>query len=437
MLATIIIFVVTIISLLAMVIFKPTIMIKNKKIESFWIIASIGAFLMLITKLVTVNEALDSLTTEVGLNPLKLITIFISMSGLSIMLEELGFFKKVANIVLKKAGSSQVRIFIYLYITIAFLTVFTSNDIIILTFTPMICYFAKNAKINPIPLLIGEFVAANTWSLMFIIGNPTNLYLASAINISFIEYFKVMSIPTLITGTFSFVLLFFIFKKSIIKKIEVKDLEETEVKNKFLVISTLIHLAICTILLSIASYINLEMYLICLIFMISAALVIIIYQVFVLKEKPTYFINTLKRVPWNLMPFVISMFIMVIGLNKYGVTSKLENILDINTLFMYGFTSFLSSNFLNNIPMSVMYANVINYIPVTNTNEIYRAIYSSIIGSNIGAYLTPIGALAGIMWMRMLKTEDIDLSFKDFMKYGILIAIPTMLVALLALNLFL
>lgn len=58
---------------------------------------------------------------------------------------------------------------------VAILTIFTSNDIVILTFTPFICYFSKNAKINPIPYLVAEF-AATTYSMMLIIGNPTNIY---------------------------------------------------------------------------------------------------------------------------------------------------------------------------------------------------------------------------------------------------------------------
>ena len=33
-----------------------------------------------------------------------------------------------------------------MYVMVAILTIFTSNDIVILTFTPFICYFAKNAN---------------------------------------------------------------------------------------------------------------------------------------------------------------------------------------------------------------------------------------------------------------------------------------------------
>ena len=52
---------------------------------------------------------------------------------------------------------------------------------------------------------------------------------------------------------------------------------------------------------------------------------------------------------------------------------------------------------------------------ILNNNEI--AIFSSIMGSNIGALLTPIGALAGIMWMSLLKEKRIEMNFFKFIKY--------------------
>ena len=75
--------------------------------------------------------------------------------------------------------------------------------------------------------------------------------------------------------------------------------------------------------------------------------------------------------------------------------------------------------------MSVLFANM------SITSE--SAIYASIISSNIAAYITPVGALAGLMWMSLLKTYDVKLSFKKFVGYGVTIGIPTLLVALLTL----
>ena len=57
-----------------------------------------------------------------------------------------------------------------------------------------------------------------------------------------------------------------------------------------------------------------------------------------------------------------------------------------------------------------------------DTNNV-RLIYSTIIGSNIGAIITPVGALAGIMWMKLLKDNNVKYSFLDFAKNGVIMII--------------
>ena len=86
-----------------------------------------------------------------------------------------------------------------------------ANENIILAVTPVISYLAKNAQINPLPYLFCEFVAANTWSTALIVGNPTNIYLATSRGIGFVDYFEVMALPTLLAGVVAFVLLYLIF----------------------------------------------------------------------------------------------------------------------------------------------------------------------------------------------------------------------------------
>ena len=79
--------------------------------------------------------------------------------------------------------------------------------------------------------------------------------------------------------------------------------------------------------------------------------------------------------------------------------------------------------------MSVLFASILTDV----NNYQLPAIYATIIGSNIGAYLTPIGALAGIMWMSLLKKYDIKFTFFDFMKYGVIIVPAILLMSLLGL----
>ena len=272
-----VIIILTIISIICSILYFPTVRVKKVCFSSYWPIALIGAVLLLLTNSVSIETVINSFTADNSLNPLKILILFISMTILSIFLDEVGFFKYIATKATKLLNVSQVKLFIGFYLLISLLTVFTSNDIIILTFTPFICYYAKNNKINPIPYLVAEFIAANTWSMALIIGNPTNIYLASAFQIGFIEYLKVMFIPTFTASITSLTILYLLFRKQLQNKME-QVLEQEDIKiNKTLLTIGLLHLISATILIAIASYINLEMWIITLCFAISLLLSTTIY----------------------------------------------------------------------------------------------------------------------------------------------------------------
>ncbi len=412
---------ITIILIVTSILFYPTLKIKSYQIGTYWLIALIASILLIILREVSIDNIVANFTANTSVNPIKILVLFISMTILSIFLDEIGFFKYIA-VKVSKRFNNQIKLFFCFYFLISFLTVFTSNDIIILTFTPFICYYAKNTKINPIPYLVLEFVAANTWSMFLIIGNPTNIYLASAMNIDFITYIKNMILPTIAASTVSLLILFILFYKKLKTPME-NFSENSSFPNKFLTILGLFHLITTTILLAISSYIGLEMWIITITFATSLLIIALIYLL-IKKEKTNILKQTLLRAPWSLIPFVISMFIIVLSLNEQGITKQIEEFLNtLPVIYSYGISGTIIANLINNIPMSVLFSNLL-------TNSSSQAIYASIIASNISAFITPIGALAGIMWLKMLKTYDIKFSYKNFLYYGMIIGIPTLLIAL-------
>lgn len=423
MLLSLITFIITILLMIIMIIFKPTITIKKLSFQSFWVVTFLGALVVICTNQIDLSSLWNNLTSG-KMNPIKILTLFISLSMISISLDELNFFNYLSTKALEKSKGNQYKIFFTIYLLVALLTIFTSNDIVILTFTPFIILFSKKAKINPLPYLIMEFVNANTYSMLLSIGNPTNIYLSSTQDISFLYYLSKMYLPTLLSGLSTLFIILVLFRKDLNKDIEDISLEEVHLNNKPLVIINLIILASTTILLVISNYINLEMWLICLCSLIILTFVLLVYT-FKTKNK-TYLVDTYKRLPYNLIPFILSMFILVLSLKENGIVSYLEqglNFLSVNKIseaFTYTISSTLFDNIINNIPMSVLYSSLLK-------EQSELALFSTIIGSNIGAYLTPVGALAGIMWMSILKKHEVNFSFISFVKYG-LILVPICLI---------
>ena len=426
MIATLIIVLITFVLVGASTIFFPNIKIGKIKIGTYWVISLISAIILLATSLAPINEVYNRLIDSKGINPLQILALFFSMTIISIYLDEIGLFKYLAIKASQKAKNSQLSLFIIFYLLTSLLTVFTSNDIVILTLTPFICFFAKNAKINPLPYLIGEFVAANTWSMMFIIGNPTNIYLASSLNINFIDYFKVMILPTIFSGLVEFIIIYLLFNKSLKTKIEVIN-EEYKIESKLDLAFGLSILFICITFLVISNYINLEMTYIA---VGSATLLILIALILRLSTHKNwnYLSNSFIRLPYQLIPFFLSMFVVVVSLNYQGISGEIAKALNNEqVIWTYGYSSLLASNLINNIPMSILFSNLPTSLPISLQ---LKAIYASVIGSNIGAFLTPIGALAGIMFSSLVNKYEVKFSFVDFIKYGVVIAIPTITAAL-------
>ena len=393
MIATIIIAALTCLTMISCIVFKPYIQIKRVHIGTYWLVALVGAIILMAAQLVPINEVGQALVANTEINPIKILVIFITLTLISVFLDD------------------------------SILTVFTSNDIIILTFTPFICMFCKRANINPIPYLVAEFVAANTWSMFLIIGNPTNIYLATSLNVSFFEYLKHMALPTVGAGITSFLVLVAIFYRKLKTPIENVVVQDVKIMDKYMLIIGLTHLVLCIIGLSICAYVNIEMWIISL----SAAISLFICEgvyIAITKKKFAPLERTIVRAPLELIPFVLSMFVIVLALKYQGVTTKIyEGLITSQDGLVYGLTSALFANILNNIPMSVLFSSILQ------EGASFKAVFGAIIGSNIGAILTPVGALAGIMWSNILKRSDIKYSYLDFMKYGFIIGIPTLIVA--------
>ena len=426
--AVIAIFSVSCFLMILSILFLPKIRLGKISVDTYWVVTALGALTMLAFGLADPAKTLGALTQDTAVNPIKILVLFISMTVLSVFLDELGFFRFLANLALGHSGGSQIRLFLILYLTVSILTVFTSNDIIILSFTPFICYFAKNAKISPTPYLAAEFVAANTWSMMLIIGNPTNIYLATSGGIDFISYFAVMLLPTLLGGATAFIALFLLFRKKLTAPIQASH-TPMSIENKPLLICGIVHLAICTVLLAVGSYIGLDMWLVSLLAAASLFVCVLIISA-IRKSAPKELLSCLIRAPWQLIPFIISMFVMINTLGEFGVAEKIAAVLGENYVIpTYGIASFLASNVVNNIPMSVLFSG---FIPL-GTEITRAAIYSTIIGSNLGACFTPIGALAGIMWCSILGKHHLKMGFLDFLKIGVAVALPTLLMTLLGL----
>ncbi len=433
---------------LALILRRPYLSVRlgarRLRMQSYFLGALLGPALILGFGFLSYGDVVRGIAGSDALQPGGVLALFLSMVFMSIFLDITGFFEMCARYALRSARTDGRRLFLTLYATVSVLTVFTSNDIVILTFTPFVYYFARAAGLDPRPYLVAEFFAANTWSMMLYIGNPTNILLAGACGIDFLGYTKWMLLPTLAAGITSFLLLRVIFRRAIARPFAapadaLHPLDALTDRPGALMAGLL--LAACVVLLALAPALGLRMWL------VSVVCALALLALLVARDSYAAYLRqhlgplqngstrqTFTRMPWTVIPFVVSLFITVEALYRYGHTASLGRLFARLAAFVpggfaavYGISSTLASNLLNNIPMSLGFTFVMKDL---SGGDLTAAAFATIIGSNLGANLTPLGALAGIMWMGILRDKECHISFLQFVKYGLLVTPLTLAAAL-------
>jgi arsenical pump membrane protein len=148
-------------------------------------------------------------------------------------------------------------------------------------------------------------------------------------------------------------------------------------------------------------------------------------------------IPPLRRVPWKLVPFLLGLFIQVEALSSSGWTDLLASHLRFpgtwSTLLFIALLSSLLAGLMNNHPMTIFMVRTLQSPEYLGMKK--AAALGLIAGSNLGANLMLTGALAGLMWARLLSDKGYTLSFSRFSLYGFTITLPVMVVISLFLRL--
>ena len=187
----------------------------------------IGVVILRFFDVLPLGDLLTCLVSVGGVKPWQVLLIFFTLAYASISVDVTGFSKYVALKTLKafhtpSASSGMERgsvassapstpttntnhtnhnnkLLIVVYLLSGVLALVASNDVVVLTLTPVLIHFCRSNKIDPIPVLLVEYYAANTWSAFLEIGNPTNIILGQGLDLSFVEYLKLSVIPTTVT----------------------------------------------------------------------------------------------------------------------------------------------------------------------------------------------------------------------------------------------
>jgi arsenical pump membrane protein len=358
--------------------------------------------------------------------PFSTLILFLSIAFISLTLEVSGFFKYISVKMLKLVDHSGYSLFAAVFWISGVLALFTSNDIVILTFTPFLLVFLDFLDIDSLPFLFANFFAANVFSMITLIGNETNIIASNIHNIGFIEHLMYLGLPGFLGGLTCFSALFWVFKEKIDEDFSREELPKVsldrwELLSFSLIIGTLLSLGF----LSIKGYL---LWHIGLIWVTLTALLFVLPNLIEIYRSnddlsESYLWKIFEDMPLEVIPFLLGFFVLVEALSVTGISVTVAEQINIlfegklHSIYGIGIMSTLTTALVNNIPATTMISEILTNFETIGESKL--PVFSLIIASNIGANLTPIGALAGIMWMKMLRNKGYDISFKQFTIYGL------------------
>lgn len=389
--------------------------------------AIIGAFLALIVGVVSFDDVLK-VTDIVWDATLAFIGIII----LSMILDEIGFFEWSAIKVAKLSGGNGRLMFVYILLLGAIVAALFANDGAALILTPILLAKMKHLKMDKLAifafLMAGGFIGDSA-SNPLVISNLTNIVTANYFDIGFVEYAKNMFLPNLLSIVVSIVVLFIYFRSSIPMQV---NTEELPVASSVIKNHTMFNLSWFFLVLLIIGYFVGDLYdLPVSVFALGGALVFLAIAKYFKAVNPK---EIIKTAPWQVVWFSIGLYVVVYGLKNGGMTDSIAELLLVIKpmgeqvyIISTGFISAILSAVMNNMP-TIMIMD----IAIDKTGDTYLA-YANILGSNLGPKMTPIGSLATLLWLHVLDKKGVHISWGEYMKVGIVITIPVLLIALLGL----
>jgi arsenical pump membrane protein len=95
----------------------------------------------------------------------------------------------------------------------------------------------------------------------------------------------------------------------------------------------------------------------------------------------------------------------------------------------------LGSNLFNNLPSAFVLADAVHGAGLSQASA-HAAAIGTIIGSDLGPNLTPVGSVATLLWFVILRQRGLEVSTWSYIRVGLIVT-PITIVAALAVALLL
>ena len=364
---------------------------------------------------------------------------FIAVIIISLLLDKAGFFEWAALHVARWGGGSGRKLFVLLVLLGAAVAALFANDGAALILTPIVIAMLLELKFSAKATLAFVMAAgfiADTASLPLVVSNLVNIVSADYFKIGFAEYAAVMVPVNAVAVIATLLALMWFFRKDIPQDYDVSQLKRPGAAIRDMATFKAGWLVLALLLIGFFWLESLGVPISVVAAVGAALLLAVAAKGHVIPTR-----EVIRNAPWQIVVFSLGMYLVVYGLRNAGLTGYLTGVL--NYFAQYGvwgaamgtgvLTAVLSS-IMNNMPTVLIGALSID--PTSAQGAVREAmIYANVIGSDLGPKITPIGSLATLLWLHVLDSKKIHISWGYYFRVGIVLTLPVLLVTLAALAL--
>lgn len=385
--------------------------------------ALVGVTVLLLAGLLKLEDLIAS--AQIQWRPLLALTCIMVMTG---VVQEVGAFDRLAVWIESHARrTSASRAFDLVFAASLVTPSLLNNDAAILLLTPLVV--ALTRRLYPGRSAVTEAFAFAVFLAPgvapFIISNPMNMIVAEFAGVGFNAYALVMAPISVAGALLTYVILRVHFRRLLASTAANEATAELPAPHAGERPAVLLLLGVFLAYPLMAAFDG-PIWTVSLGGALTSLVLAARYRVASARK-------VLGHVSPDILVFLWGVFLLVVGLRHVGVVDRISTLYQsqpsgsLRELGVVGVVSAIGSALVDNHPMSIL-----NMMALGEHGG-SRPLLAALVGGDIGPRLLPIGSLAGLLWMDLLRRSGVEISIGKFFRLGTLVLVPTLTLSILML----